>query len=88
MYNEQELRDAFQAGQELGAFVASNNYFNKPLDEDEFIKSIKLKHEKEKYGSLTYKYIKDNYGWDTFCFITGHINDNTIYDDDQLIQIP
>ena len=35
-YTEQDLRLAFQAGSERGAFIHAGNYFDAPLDEDEF----------------------------------------------------
>jgi len=48
-YTEQDLRLAFQAGSERGAFIQAGNYFDAPLDEDEYIESLNPKQE-----TLTY----------------------------------
>lgn len=44
-YTEQDLRLAFQAGSERGAFIQAGNYFDAPLDEDEYIESLNPKIE-------------------------------------------
>ena len=37
-YTEEDVRDAFRAGKEKGAY---KSYFDQPLDEDEFVENLK-----------------------------------------------
>ncbi len=66
---EQIIRDAFKAGLELGNH---NSYFDKPLDEDEYIESLKPKQVKEETVDVSYKAIRLSCGWSDFCDVTGH----------------
>jgi hypothetical protein len=70
---EKKLRLAFKAGSEYGAFLQAGNYFDKPLDEDEFIESLK-KSEKiteEEKIPLTFAYLKSKLDWSDICDVTG-----------------
>lgn len=70
-YTEEDLRLAFQAGSERGAFIQSGSYFDAPLDEDEYIESLKPQLKEEKEIPITYGLIKATCGWSRFCDITG-----------------
>lgn len=70
-YTEQDLRLAFQAGSERGAFIQAGNYFDEPLDEDEYIESLNLEVEEESTIGFTYEYLKLKLNWDNICAITG-----------------
>lgn len=69
-YTEDDLRMAFKAGYERGAFDANNNYFDAPLDEDEYIESLKEKVVEETV-SLTYSFLRRKLDWEQFCDLTG-----------------
>ena len=68
VYTEEDLRQAFKAGWLSGK--NDDNYFNKPLDEDEYIQSLNP-IEKEEIINVPYFWIKNNIGWSEFCDITG-----------------
>lgn len=68
---EQDLRLAFQAGIDMGKHVQAGNYFDKPLDEDEYIESLNSKIEEESTIGFTYEYLKLKLNWDDICAITG-----------------
>lgn len=74
-YTEEDLRLAFQAGRERGAFEQSRSYFDAPLDEDEYIESLKPQPKEEKEIPITYGLIKATCGWSKFAEIT----DRNIY---------
>lgn len=69
-YTEQDLRLAFQAGSERGAFIQAGNYFDAPLDEDEYIESLNPKIE-ESTIRFTFDYLKHKLDWEDICDITG-----------------
>lgn len=68
VYTEEDLRQAFKAGWLSGK--NDDNYFDKPLDEDEYIQSLNP-IEKEEIINVPYFWIKNNIGWYKFCDITG-----------------
>ena len=68
LYTEEDLRQAFKAGWLSGK--NDDNYFDKPLDEDEYIQSLNP-IEKEEIIYIPYFWIKNNIGWSKFCDITG-----------------
>lgn len=70
-YTEQDLRLAFRAGVDLGRHIQANNYFDKPLDEDEYIESIKNNTIEESTIGFTYEYLKLKLNWLDICKITG-----------------
>lgn len=88
-YTEEDIRKAFQAGHERGVFDGNNNYFDAPLDEDEYIESLNPKPIQEKIIPVTYGMIKATCGWNKFCDVTGgnhyeikefgHPSDSEIY---------
>lgn len=63
-YTEQDLRLAFQAGEDFGRH---NAYDSNLLDEDEYIESLN----KESTIGFTYGYLKRKFEWDDICAITG-----------------
>lgn len=68
---ENKLRDAFKAGVQRGYFDGANNYFDAPLDEDEYIESLKeTVTEKKKEIPITYGLIKATCGWSKFAETT------------------
>lgn len=69
-YREEDLRLAFKAGSERGAFIQAGNYFDAPLDENEYIESLNPKTEEEKEILITYGLIKATCGWSKFCDVT------------------
>ena len=71
MYTEEDLRKAFQAGCARGAHNQSGNYFDAPLDEDEYIESLKDKKEELKTIPFTYFHLHNQLGWERFCDLTG-----------------
>ena len=88
-YTEEDLRKAFQAGHERGVFDGQGNYFDAPLDEDEYIESLNPKPIQEKTIPITYGLIKAVCGWSRFCDVTngnhyainefGDLPDNEIF---------
>ena len=46
-YTEQDLREAFRAGHERGAFDHAGNYFDAPFNENEYIESLNPKQEEK-----------------------------------------
>jgi len=63
-YIEEDLRKAFEAGSSYGSH---DSYFDKPLDEDEYIDSLKEKVEKDNETiPITYGLIKATCGWSKF----------------------
>jgi len=83
------LREAFRAGLESGKH---ESYFDKPLDEDEYIESIfKIEEIIEDTIRVSYKNIRLSCGWYKFCDITGNnhyaVNDYGI-DDSETFNIP
>lgn len=72
MYTLEDLRNAFQAGYKRGIFDANDNYYDAPLDEEEYIESIIEKETQiEERITVTYSLIKATVGWSRFCDITG-----------------
>ena len=71
MFTLEDIRKAFQAGHERGVFDANHNYFDAPLDEDEYIKSLTEEPQTEEKVTITYSLIKATVGWSRFCDITG-----------------
>ncbi len=67
-YTEQDLRLAFQAGEDFGRH---NAYDSNLLDEDEYIESLNLEVEEESTIGFTYEYLKLKLNWDNICAITG-----------------
>lgn len=65
----EDLRYAFRAGKELGSH---NSYFDKPLDEDEYISEfLKPKPITEQTIPITLGFIKRKCGWSEYCEVTG-----------------
>jgi hypothetical protein len=69
-YTEEDLREAFRAGCERGAFVQAGNYFDAPFDEDEYIESLNPKPTEDKIG-FTYSFLRRKLDWEEFCDLTG-----------------
>jgi hypothetical protein len=69
-YNEEDLRKAFQAGHERGAFDQAGNYFDAPLDEDEYINSLNEVFKEEKIP-FSYGFLRRILDWEDFCDLTG-----------------
>lgn len=68
-YTEQDLRLAFQAGVNFGSH---ESYFDKPLNENEYIESLNSKIEEEESTiRFTYEYLKLKLDWLDICKITG-----------------
>lgn len=84
---EKQLREAFKAGVNYGE--AQNQYFDKPLNEDEYIESLQVCEDPVKKIDLTFGYLKLKLSWDTICNITGlsyycqnegyNINDSEVF---------
>jgi hypothetical protein len=70
-YSLEEMKSCFDAGMDLGRFVAMNNYFDKPLDFDEFIESINKVEVEEDTIPITLGHIRNTCGWSRYCDITG-----------------
>jgi hypothetical protein len=70
-YTEEDLRKAFVAGLERGAFVQSGSYFDAPLDENEYIESLNPKEVEEDKIYFTYSFLKRKLEWEQFCELTG-----------------
>jgi len=68
---ENKLRDAFKAGVQRGYFDGANNYFDAPLDEDEYIESLKETVVEEGKISFTYSFLRRKLDWEQFCELTG-----------------
>jgi hypothetical protein len=66
---EEKLRHAFRAGSLYGSH---DSYFDAPLDENEYIESLKPKKVKEELIPITYGFIKNTFGWSRFCDVTNH----------------
>lgn len=67
---EDKLRDAFKAGRLKG--LHGDNYFDAPLDEDEYIESLKKSKELiEDKVSFTYSFLRRKIDWAQFCDLTG-----------------
>ena len=69
-YTEQDLRKAFQAGHERGCFDNAGNYFDAPLDEDEYIESLSHKKDEEEI-IFSYSFLCRKLNWLEFCELTG-----------------
>lgn len=69
-YTEEDLRLAFQAGRERGAFDQAGNYFDAPLDEDEYIESLNPKIDEETIY-FSYSFLRRKLDWKQFCDLTG-----------------
>lgn len=91
-FTEEDLRNAFRAGQERGRFDANYNYFDAPFDEDEWVKSYTepVEEEEEKI-TVTYSMIKKTCGWSKFCDVTdgNHwaINEFGDFDDNHTFEV-
>ncbi len=70
-FTEEDLRNAFKAGRERGVHEERGNYFDAPLDEDEYIYSLSKVMEEEKTIPVTLGLIKATCGWMKFCDVTG-----------------
>lgn len=70
-YTEEDLRKAFRAGSERGAFDHAGNYFDAPFDEDEYIESLNLSVVEEDKISFTYSFLRRKLDWEQFCDLTG-----------------
>jgi hypothetical protein len=90
-FTEEDLREAFKAGHERGRFDAHNNYFDAPLDEDEYIVNLTPKIEPEETVKVTYSMIRATIGWSRFCDVTDKnhyaINEFGHYDDGEVFEI-
>lgn len=71
MYTEEDLRRAFQAGIERGRFIQIGNYFDAPLDEDEYIESLNPKPIEEETISFSYSFLRRKLDWLEICELTG-----------------
>lgn len=49
-YTEQDLRLPFRAGIDMGKHIQAKNYFDKPLDEDEYIESLNVEIKESTIG--------------------------------------
>jgi hypothetical protein len=66
---EEKLRDAYRAGRTRGLH---NSYFDAPLDEDEYIGSLKKSEELvEEKISFTFSFLMRKLDWEKFCDLTG-----------------
>ena len=90
-YTEQDLREAFRAGHERGAFDHAGNYFDAPFDENEYIESLNPKQE-EKTIPLTAGYLLKKLDWEEFCDLTGTDYyakiEGRVIKDDEVFHIP
>lgn len=90
-YTEEDLRLAFQSGMERGAFEQAGNYFDAPLDENEYIESLNAPKEEEKEIPITYGLIKATCGWSKFAEVTDRnvyaINEFGDYKDNEVFYI-
>ena len=86
---EDKLRDAFRAGRVKG--LHGDNYFDAPLDEDEYIESLIPPKTKEKEIPITYGLIKATCGWSKFAETTDRnvyaINEFGDYEDREMFYI-
>ena len=71
-YTEEDLREAFRAGEMRGAFNQAGNYFDAPLDEGEYIESLStvVKNEEEEI-LFSYGFLRRKLDWEDFCDLTG-----------------
>lgn len=69
---EEHIREAFRAGSEWGAHKQAGNYYNAPLDEDEYVETIFPKSKGVELIPITYGIIKNTVGWSRFCDVTGN----------------
>jgi len=65
---ENKLRDAFRAGRASGLH---NSYYDAPLDEDEYIESLKGVVAEEDKISFTFSFLRRKIDWEQFCDLTG-----------------
>lgn len=70
-YTETDLRKAFRAGISQGMHLQAGNYFDAPLDEDEYIDSLKEAVVEEDKISFTYSFLRRKLEWEKFCDLTG-----------------
>lgn len=70
-YTEEDLRKAFRAGHERGVFDGAGNYFDAPLDEDEYIESLNSQSVDEDKISFSYSFLRRKLSWEEFCDLTG-----------------
>jgi len=70
-YTEEDLRKAFKAGISQGRHLQAGNYFDAPLDEDEYIDSLKEAVNEEDKISFTYSFLRRKLEWEKFCDLTG-----------------
>jgi NADH:ubiquinone oxidoreductase subunit C len=72
-YTEEDLRKAFQAGIAQGGFLERDEYapFFRPLDEDDYINSLKETVIEEDKVSFTYSFLRRKIDWEQFCDLTG-----------------
>lgn len=64
-YTEEDLRKAFKNGVLRGMHDQAGNYFDAPLDEEEYIESLNPKVEENEIP-ITYGFIKATCGWSRF----------------------
>lgn len=90
-HTEEDIRNAFKAGHERGVFDGANNYFDAPLDEDEYIQSIKKPIESEETVPYTYAHLISVLGWEGFCDVTGISyyakNEGAVFNDNEIFYI-
>lgn len=67
-YTEEDLREAYRAGRLSGVH---NSYFDAPLDEDEYIDSLKEAVIEDEKISFTYSFLRRKIDWEEFCDLTG-----------------
>lgn len=68
---ERKLRKAFKAGVEKGIHIGERSYFDSPLNENEYIESLRKEKKIEETIPVTYATIKEKCGWSEFCDVTG-----------------
>jgi hypothetical protein len=90
-YTEEDLREAFRSGVKLGDHQGKGNYYDRPLDEDEYIKSLEPKSEEVELIPFTYAYLKRKLDWTDFCDITGvshyALNEGFVIEDTEIFKI-
>jgi hypothetical protein len=70
-YTEEDIRKAFRAGISQGMYLQAGNYFDAPLDEDEYIDNLKETVVEEDKISFTYSFLCRKMDWGEFCNLTG-----------------
>lgn len=68
-YTEQDLRKAFQAGEQYGGLPFSSDKY--VLTEDEYIDSLKSQIKVEEKVCFSYSFLRRKLDWMEFCELTG-----------------